>query len=260
MKIPIYVVDAFAEKIFTGNPAAVCPLDEWLDDKMLQNIAAENNLAETAYIVTEGDGFRIRWFTPKSEVDLCGHATLASAHIFFNHLGFTDNEISFYSRSGILKVRNDGDMLTLNFPTDKIEKVDIPEFLLKAFHEIPVEAYKGNLDYMLVFESQKQVEEGNPVLDLVAQSGTRGVIITAKGNDMDFVSRYFAPQFGINEDPATGSAHTTLIPYWYGKTGKAKMKAMQLSSRRGYLICQYLGERVEIGGKAFTYSSGTICI
>jgi len=187
MKIPIYIVDAFAERIFSGNPAAVCPLDKWLNNTTLQNIAAENNLAETAYKVKEGDEYRVRWFTPKAEVDLCGHATLASAYVFFNRLGFTAKEISFISRSGILSVRNDGDILTLNFPTDKIEKTDIPEFLLKAFHERPVEGYKGNLDYMLVFESQKQIEEANPVLDLVAQSGTRGVIITAKGNEVDFV-------------------------------------------------------------------------
>jgi len=260
MKIPIYVVDAFAEKIFTGNPAAVCPLSEWLDDNLMQKIAAENNLAETAFIVNEADGYRIRWFTPVDEVDLCGHATLGSAHVFFNHLGFAEKEITFSSRSGVLKVRNDGDMLTLDFPTDKIEKVDIPNFLLDALSEKPIETYKGNLDYMLVFENQKQIEEAKPVFDLIAQSGTRGVIITSKGNDADFVSRYFAPQFGINEDPATGSAHTTLIPYWHNKTGKTEMKAIQLSKRRGYINCKYMGERVEIAGRAFTYSEGTINI
>lgn len=260
MEIPIYIVDAFAEKIFTGNPAAVCPLNEWLDEKLMQNIAAENNLAETAFIVKEADGYRIRWFTPVDEVDLCGHATLASAHIFFNHLGYKGNEISFNSRSGILKVSKDGELLKLDFPTDKISKVEIPDFLLKAFKEQPIEAYKGNLDYMLIFENQKQIENAAPVMDLVAQSGTRGVIVTAKGNEVDFVSRYFAPQFGINEDPATGSAHTTLIPYWHDKLGKTEMTAVQLSKRRGYFSCAFRGERVDIAGKAFTYSEGIINI
>jgi PhzF family phenazine biosynthesis protein len=260
MEIPVYIVDAFAEKFFTGNPAAVCPLDEWLDDKLMQNIAAENNLAETAFIVKEAEGFRIRWFTPVDEVDLCGHATLASAHVFFNHLGYSEKEISFNSRGGILKVSKTGDMLKLDFPTDKIEKADAPDFLLNAFTHKPVEVYKGKLDYMLIFEDQLQIEEAKPVMDLIAQSGTRGVIITAKGNEADFVSRYFAPQFGIHEDPATGSAHTTLIPYWHEKLGKTEMKAVQLSQRRGYFSCAYRGERVDIAGKAFTYSEGKINI
>lgn len=258
MKQSLYIVDAFAQQSFTGNPAGVCPLAEWLPDELMQKIAMENNQAETAFIVDETEGRRIRWFTPLAEVDLCGHATLASAHVFYNHLGFNEDEISFNSRSGILKVKRNGNLLTLDFPTDTIEKINTPQNLLDAFAEKPIDCYKGKMDFMLIYETQEQIEKAKPVLDEIAKSASRGAIITAPGNSVDFVSRYFAPQFGVNEDPATGSAHTTLIPYWQNRLAKTDMEALQLSARKGYFKCKYLGSRVEISGKAFTYSEGTI--
>lgn len=258
MKIRIFQVDAFADKLFAGNPAAVCPLDNWLSDALMQNIAAENNLAETAFFVNEKEGFRIRWFTPTAEVDLCGHATLAAAHVLFHHLDYKAEVISFQSRSGYLNVRKDDDSLTLDFPTDTYEKVTIPSFLKDAFPIQPLETYKGVLDYMLVFETQSDIENSTPDLTMIAKAESRGAIITAPGTASDFVSRYFAPQFGIPEDPVTGSAHTILTPYWSKRLGKTELSAIQLSKRRGYLHCTYLGERVAIKGQAKTYLIGEI--
>jgi PhzF family phenazine biosynthesis protein len=260
MEIPVYVADAFASEPFTGNPAAVCLLESWPGDELLQKIAAENNLAETAFLVRADNGYYIRWFTPKTEVVLCGHATLASGHVLFNHMGYENNEITFQSLSGLLKIKKEGDSLTLDFPADKIAKAETPDFLKNAFGSKPLEVWKGNIDYLFLFMNQQQIEDASPKLDLIAQSGTRGIIITAPGNDCDFVSRYFAPQCGINEDPATGSAHTTLAVYWHGKTGKTKTTAIQLSERKGFFSCHLKGDRVEISGKAFTYSKGTIML
>jgi PhzF family phenazine biosynthesis protein len=258
MKIPIYIVDSFAGRIFTGNPAAVCPLDKWMDDTLMQNIAMENNLSETAFFVMEGEQYAIRWFTPVKEVYLAGHPTLAAAHVLFSHLNYVRDEIIFTSQAGVLKVRKENGLIVLNFPSDDIEIIDTPEFLAGSFQFNPVETVKGIQDYMFCFETQKQVEEAVPDLAKIAKGDARGLIITAPGDECDFVSRYFAPQFGINEDPVTGSAHTTLTPYWHNKTGKTEMKAIQLSKRRGWLTCKYLNERVEISGKAFTYSIGKI--
>jgi PhzF family phenazine biosynthesis protein len=258
MDIRLYQVDAFTEKIFGGNPAAVCPLHDWLPDALMQQIAAENNLAETAFFVPKGSGFHIRWFTPKAEVDLCGHATLASAHVMFNYLAYEKDEIVFDSRSGKLKVRKKSDLLTLDFPVDVPEAIEAPSFLLEAFSEKPLEVLKGKMDYLLVFSGQHQVEKMSPKFELIAKAESRGAIITARGKEVDFVSRYFAPQFGIPEDPVTGSAHTVLTPYWAKKLGKTEMNAIQLSERRGYLHCKLAGNRVEISGKACTYLIGEI--
>ncbi len=260
MKTPIYQVDAFADQLFRGNPAAVCLLDEWFSDPTMQKIAAENNLAETAFVKKKDDGYEIRWFTPKVEVELCGHATLASSHVLFNHEGYDKEELSFASLSGKLLVRKEKDMLILNFPTSQFRKIEVPFNLSRAVGLLPLETYQGKTDVMMVFEKEEQIEKMKPDFALIASVNARGLIVTAPGKNSDFVSRFFAPQVGINEDPVTGSAHTMLIPYWSQKLGKKEMTAIQLSERRGSLKCKYLGERVEIGGKAVTYLIGEIFI
>ncbi|MFH0867506.1 MAG: PhzF family phenazine biosynthesis protein [Bacteroidota bacterium] len=258
MKHKIFQVDAFTREAFSGNPAAVCILDKWLRDELMQKIAEENNLSETAFAVNKGNYYELRWFTPTVEVDLCGHATLATAQVLFNHLEHSGNVISFESRSGVLRVRKDSDLLVLDFPADKIEKITPPAALLASLNIRPVEAYKGKTDIMLIYQNQVEIERLRPDFGKMCAATVRGVITTAKGNESDFVSRFFAPCVGVNEDPVTGSAHTTLIPYWTGKLGKEEMTAIQLSKRRGYLKCKYLGERVEIAGKARTYMEGFI--
>jgi PhzF family phenazine biosynthesis protein len=258
MRIKFYQVDSFTDKLFGGNPAGVCPLEDWLPENVMQNIASENNLAETAFFVLNGTDYELRWFTPVSEVDLCGHATLASAHVLFEHLAYIKDKIVFHSRSGELTVRKDDDKLVLNFPADIFKKVEAPEDLINGIGKKPVETYKGKTDYLLVYPSQKDIEEINPDFGLIMKSKARGVIVTAKGNDVDFVSRFFAPEVGINEDPVTGSAHTTLTPYWAGKLGKAELSALQISKRRGKLNCRLIKDRVEIAGNAVTYLEGYI--
>jgi len=260
MRHKIYQVDAFTDKIFSGNPAAVCPLDEWLPDELMQNIAMENNLAETAfYIKGSDDTFEIRWFTPAAEVDLCGHATLATAYVLFNHEGFEGNTLRLFSpRSGLLTVKKDGDLLTMDFPSDVFTQVELSNELTAGFNIKPREAYKGKTDYMLVYDSEEEIKELNPDIRAVSAVKARGIIVTAKGNKVDFVSRFFAPQVGIDEDPVTGSAHTTLIPFWANELKKNKMTAMQLSSRTGRLSCVYLGDRVEISGECRLYMKGEI--
>jgi PhzF family phenazine biosynthesis protein len=260
MLIPFYQVDAFAEELFTGNPAGVCPLEHWISDDLMQKIAAENNLAETAFFVKDGSRYQLRWFTPTTEVDLCGHATLASAHVLFRCLGINEPMVEFGSKSGPLKVFIDGEYLVLDFPSDKICPMAVPPLLAEGIGMNPLAAYRGISDYMLVLENQGQVEQVSPDFSKIIKADARGVIITAKGKDCDFVSRFFAPQCGINEDPVTGSAHTTLTPYWAEKLGKTEMTAMQLSKRKGWLKCRYHGDRVEIGGKAFTYLTGSLSV
>lgn len=259
MKQKIYQIDAFTDKVFSGNPAAVCPLNEWLSDALLQKIALENNLAETAFYVKQGHEYQIRWFTPTVEVDLCGHATLAAAFVLFHFENYLADEIHFYSsRSGQLKVRKKGDYLTLNFPTDIVKQVDLSEALTNCFDLPPIEAFKGKTDYMLVYETENQIKKMVPNFEKISKLDGRGVIITAKGNDVDFVSRFFAPQSGINEDPVTGSAHTTLTPYWAKKLNKNELTAIQLSERQGFLKCTYSTERVEISGQGKLYLIGEI--
>jgi PhzF family phenazine biosynthesis protein len=255
----IFQVDAFAEHVFSGNPAAVIPLDQWLDDAVMQNIAMENNLAETAFIVRQGDGFHIRWFTPICEVDLCGHATLATAHVLYSHLGFPGDVIPFYSqRSGALNVYRQGELLILDFPTDKFERTIATPEMLKAFNVTPKEVYQTRIYLMYVFESEDQILNVEVNMRDIGALPVRGVIITAPGSQVDFVSRFFAPVLGVDEDPVTGSAHTALIPYWANRLGKSDLSAIQLSKRRGLLACKHIGERVLISGKAKTYMIGDI--
>lgn len=260
MQLEIFKIDAFCRDVFTGNPAAVCPLEHWLDETLMQNIAAENNLAETAFYVPKADQYEIRWFTPTVEVDLCGHATLAAAHVLFNHKNIAMQTITFFShRSGALMVSREGSGLTLNFPADELNAIPVTEQMYSWFSLQPVEAYKGKTDYMLVFESEDDILALNPNLSVIGNlKEARGVIATAKGNKVDFVSRFFAPQSGIVEDPVTGSAHTSLTPYWSKKLNKTELSAIQLSARRGYLKCKNLGERIAIGGNSKTFLQGQI--
>ncbi|MBK7174477.1 MAG: PhzF family phenazine biosynthesis protein [Bacteroidales bacterium] len=255
----LYQIDAFADKVFSGNPAAVCPLDAWLPDELMQKIAMENNLAETVFYVKTDNQYEIRWFTPMVEVDLCGHATLAAAFVLFNYENHTENIIHFYSpRSGELTVTKNGEFLSLNFPTDSLNPVTLSTELLNCFEPKPHSAFKGKTDYLLVFDKEDDIINVTPAFDDIAKLDSRGVIITAKGNQVDFVSRFFAPQIGIKEDPVTGSAHTTLAPYWAKQLNKTEFSAIQLSERRGYLQCRYLNERTEISGKGKLYLIGEI--
>ena len=260
MKQKIYQIDAFTDTVFGGNPAAVCILEAWLSDKLMQSIAAENNLAETAFAVPKEDSYELRWFTPELEVDLCGHATLATAFTLFNYYDHKQNTIRFISpRSGeLLVVKNADGSMTMDFPTDETIVVETIRALNEAIGFNPIHTVKGKTDYMLVYETQEEIEGINPNFHLLDQLNCRGVIVTAKGNEVDFVSRFFAPQCGIPEDPVTGSAHTTLAPYWSAQLGKTKMIAKQLSERGGDLHCEYLGERVKISGKAVCYLVGEI--
>ena len=260
MKLKLYQVDAFTDKVFSGNPAAVCPLDSWLEDDLLQKIAMENNLAETAFYVRNGDAYEIRWFTPTIEVDLCGHATLASAFVLFNYQGYSGKRVEFKSRRrGVLSVEREADLLKLNFPTDVFNKVDLSSELKACIDtKNPVEAFKGKTDFMLVFEREGDIRNLQPVLDQIAALPARGLIVTAPGDSVDFVSRFFGPQSGINEDPVTGSAHTTLIPYWSKRLGKTELTAMQLSQRVGHLKCKFMNDRVEISGNGKIYLVGEI--
>ncbi|HTG66788.1 MAG TPA: PhzF family phenazine biosynthesis protein [Flavobacterium sp.] len=255
----IYQIDAFTDTLFSGNPAAVCPLDQWLSDELMLKIAAENNLAETAFYVKKGYKYEIRWFTPKVEVDLCGHATLAAAFVLFHYENHNDNLIEFYSpRSGNLTVTKEGDLLSLNFPVDELESIALTNEILEAFNSKPQLAIKGKTDYILVFNNEEEILNLAPNFDKVAKLQARGVIATARGNQADFVSRFFGPQSGINEDPVTGSAHTSLIPYWAKELNKTRFSAIQLSERRGYLDCELLGNRVRISGQAKCYLIGNI--
>jgi PhzF family phenazine biosynthesis protein len=256
-KIKLFQVDAFTAEVFHGNPAAVCILEEWPEARKMQQIAAENNLAETAFVVRMGNDYEIRWFTPAVEVDLCGHATLAAAYVLFKYYDYPSSIINFHSRqSGLLSVEQAGAFLTLDFPTDIYEEVSTPKALIAALGLTPLRTYKGKTDYLLYFSSQKEIEDLHPDFSLLSTVGGRGVIVTAKGNTVDFVSRFFAPQSGIDEDPVTGSAHTTLIPFWSKILGKNVLVAKQLSKRQGDLTCEYRGDRVKITGQAVTYLQG----
>lgn len=261
MELKIYQIDAFSEKVFGGNPAAVVPLTEWLEDEILQKIALENNLSETAFYVKEENRFVLRWFTPGTEVDLCGHATLATAHVLFEHEGFDGEEIPFFSpRSGILKVRKDGDHLVMDFPIDIIKEITLTEQLTNPFSPKPIQAFKGKTDYVLVFENENQIRTLKFDLGQIAELPVRGVIVTAKGDKEDFVSRFFGPQVGVPEDPVTGSAHTSLTPIWAEKLGKNELTAIQVSPREGKLGCKLVGDRVILTGNAITYLIGRIFI
>lgn len=261
MNIPIFQIDAFASKVFGGNPAAVCPLDQWLPDDVMQRIALENSVAETAFFIPQDGAFAIRWFTPEIEMDLCGHATLATAHVIARHLNEPKSPITFQSNSGTLKVTVQDKLLTLNFPSRMPLPCDVPDIILNAFQSKPLETLKSR-DYVLVYENEDLIREMQPKQQLLDQINLNpgGIIITAPGDDTDFVSRFFTPQASIFEDPVTGSAHCSLIPYWSNKLGKQSMQALQLSTRGGNLGCKNLDDRVLISGEAVTYLEGTISI
>lgn len=258
MKLPIYHIDAFTDKLFCGNPAAVVPLTDWLSDETMLNIAAENNLAETAFYVKTDAGFDLRWFTPTVEVDLCGHATLAAAYVIFNLQNYEGDEIRFDTRSGILTVKLAEDWLTLNFPIDQYQIAVPPPALVESLNITMAEVYKGKTDYLVVLDSEEEVKNLDFDIIVLSTIPARGIIITAVGDDVDFVSRFFAPQSGIDEDPVTGSAHTTLIPYWADKLDKKTLTAKQLSKRGGYLKCELADDRVNISGQARLYLQGEI--
>ncbi|SHE78557.1 phenazine biosynthesis protein PhzF family [Mariniphaga anaerophila] len=260
MKLKLFQVDAFAEKTFSGNPAAVVPLEEWLPSHLMQNIARENNLSETVFFVPRGTNFEIRWFTPTTEVNLCGHATLAAAFVLFEHIGFNGKEIVFHSRSGKLTVKKEEKLIVLNFPTSEINAIKLPENSAKAFGIEPQQCFKGRENLLFVFRNEKEIQNLEPDFSCLMKMEERGIIATAPSVDYDFVSRFFAPREGIDEDPVTGSAHTVLIPYWSQKSGKTKLVARQISKRGGTLYCKNLGNRVEIGGNAITYLIGEIDI
>ena len=255
-QIPIQQVAAFAEAPFQGNPAAVCSLDAWLPDSLLQSIAAENNLSETAFVVGADGCYSLRWFTPSCEVDLCGHATLAAAHVVFQQ-DDAHEQITFESRSGDLLVRRKGERLTLDFPVQKARPCDAPEALNKALNLNPVACLQG-VDLIAVVADEATVQSLTPDLTRVASLPGRGLIVTASGSDVDFVSRFFAPGLGIDEDPVTGSAHCSLAPYWAERLGRNSLQALQLSERSGSLHCQLQGERVLITGRVMPFLSGVI--
>lgn len=259
MNVRLFQVDAFTRKPFTGNPAAVCPLESWLPDDVMQSIAMENNLSETAFFVSTGHRFHLRWFTPKVEIDLCGHATLASACIIHTHLGWKDTRIEFESRSGLLSVERTHDLWVMDFPTRESDDVETPDLLREILGCEPVETRRA-VDLMAVLESEQQVREFVPDFSKIVNLETRGLILTAPGNDVDFVSRFFAPAKGVNEDPVTGSSHCTLIPYWGQRLGKKRLHARQVSTRGGELFCEWRGDRVAIGGHAVTVMEGNFYV
>jgi PhzF family phenazine biosynthesis protein len=258
MEITIYQVDAFTDQLFSGNPAAVCPLQKWLPEGVMQAIAAENNLSETAFFVPQGQDYRLRWFTPTIEVDLCGHATLAAAHVLFQHLGFSRPSILFHTRSGPLSVSRQDTTYIMDFPSDLPEPALAPKLLKEAFALAPQEVWMGREDYLLVFADQAEVAALQPDFRLLRQVKSRGIIATAPGEATDFVSRCFYPNAGVDEDPVTGSAHTTMTPYWAERLSKQELTARQISSRGGELRCTMLGERVALAGQAVTFLEGKI--
>ena len=273
MRIPIYQVDAFTGVVFRGNPAAVCPLERWLDARLMQAIALENNLSETAFFVpTPGPGrttgaypggagndFAIRWFTPAAEIDLCGHATLASAYVLFRWLDPDRTSVTFHSKSGPLVVERGGDLLTMEFPSRPAGECEPPAGLAAALGAAPQATFMSR-DLLAVYADEDEVRALTPDFERVKALGVHGVIVTAPGRDCDFVSRFFAPLLGVPEDPVTGSAHCTLIPYWSHRIGKRTLHARQVSARGGELFCEDQGERVKIAGHAVLYLRGEICL
>lgn len=257
----IYQVDAFTGSIFGGNSACVVPLNSWLPDNVLLSIAKENGVAETAYFVPVDEGFALRWFTPDLEIDLCGHATLATAHVLFNHLHYKGSRIVFSSQSGALAVQKEGDWLTLDFPVREAQPAVLPSEIVEGLNIQPKEVYKAR-DYILLYNSEEEVKMLTPVQSLIDRINLDpgGFAATAKGSEVDFVSRFFTPQAAIFEDPVTGSAHCTLAPFWAKRLGKQRLLARQLSQRQGELVCTLQGDRVLIQGQAVTYLQGSITI
>lgn len=257
MRLPFFHVDAFTSRVFSGNPAGVVPLQAWLDDATLQAIAAENNLSETAFFVGEKGRYAIRWMTPTTEVDLCGHATLASAFVILSRLETGLEAVEFSSQGGTLRVTREGDLYALDFPARVARAVDLAGALQAALGARPKEVLASR-DLMAVYETEGEVRGLKPDLPLLSAYDTFAVLVTAPGKEADFVSRFFAPRQGIPEDPVTGSAHCTLVPYWARRLGKKKLHALQVSARGGELFCEDRGERVSIAGRAVLYLEGTI--
>jgi PhzF family phenazine biosynthesis protein len=256
-KIPVFQIDAFTGRVFAGNPAAVCPLEEWLNEVTLQAIAAENNLSETAFFVPRNTVYELRWFTPAMEVDLCGHATLAAAFVILEFLDRSKGSVDFETRSGRLSVRREGDLLSMDFPSRPATPLPVPAGLAEALGRTPVETGLSR-DLMAVFGSEDEVRGMKPDFARLEELPYFAVIVTAPGREADFVSRFFAPRGGILEDPVTGSAHCTLIPYWSRRLGKTKLHARQVSARGGELYCENQGERVTIAGRAVRFLEGAI--
>jgi predicted PhzF superfamily epimerase YddE/YHI9 len=257
MTIPYYEVHAFAGRLFAGNAAGVCLLDEPLPEEVRQRIARENNLPATAFLVDRGASFDLSWFSPTTELEICGHATLASGHVLFEHVGRQERALSFQTRAGELKVVRADGRLVLDFPARPVAECEPPPLLINSLGAQPREVHKGD-DYLAVFDRPDQVLALRPNLEGLAQLPVRGIIVTAPGEDCDFVSRFFAPQRGIEEDSVTGSAHCTLVPYWAPRLGRKQLHARQVSRRGGELFCEDRGERVGIGGNAVTYVEGTV--
>ena len=256
MKLRLFHVDAFADRLFSGNPAAVCPLAEWLPDGVMQSIAAENNLSETAFFVPRGDEYELRWFTPLAEVDLCGHATLGSAFVIFKVLQRDRSVVRFSTKSGVLEVNRDGDLYTLDLPSLPPAPCAIPHGLTEALGKNPVEMLAAKA-FVAVMETEAEIRNLTPDFAKLARL-PRTMMVTAPGDSADFVSRYFAPSRGVAEDPVTGSAHCTLTPYWSARLGKTKLVARQLSRRGGELRCELRRDRVLLAGRAILYLQGTI--
>lgn len=253
--LTIFQVDAFTSKLFGGNPAAVCPLETWLPDEIMQKLAAENNLSETAFFVKEGEKYHLRWFTPEFEIDLCGHATLATAFVLFNYLDFSEEVIKFLTKSGVLEVRKKGDLIELNFPGRMPQACEAPQELLKGVNIKPAKVLKSR-DYFLVYEDEASIKQIVPDFKYLNQLDVVGVIVTAASKEVDFVSRFFVPNSVIGEDPVTGSAHCNLIPYWSKELNKTSLTAKQLSAREGELFCEAKGDRVTMAGNAVLYLKG----
>ena len=258
MEIPLFQVDAFTGEQFRGNPAAVCPLEYWLPAQTMQAVAAENNLAETAFFVKEGDRYGLRWFTPATEVDLCGHATLASAYVLFHYMGVQEEAVQFDSRGGELQVRRSGELLVLDFPAHPAQRCEPEQRLIEGLGTQPLEILRAQY-YLVVYAGIEDILTLQPKMDVLALVGAP-CIVTAPGQDCDFVSRFFAPSYGIDEDPVTGSAHCTLTPYWSRRLGKKQMHARQLSARGGELFVEDAGSRVYIAGRVAPYLRGTITL
>lgn len=252
MELDLYQVDAFSSQTFSGNPAAVCPLDNWLSDELMQKIAQENNLAETAFFVKEESGYYIRWFTPTKEVNLCGHATLATAFILFEKLGHSNHTIHFQCKSGALSVKKEHGLLQLNFPSQNPQLCETPQALIDAFGKAPLACFE-NEDYLAVYDDETFIKNVDPNMALLETLDLRGVIITSQSDQYDFINRVFAPKYGINEDPVTGSAFTKLIPYWAKELSKSTLKAKQVSKRGGEVNCELAHDRVLISGACTLY-------
>jgi len=259
IQIPIFQIDAFADRPFTGNPAAVMPLQEWLPDPVMQAIAAENNLSETAFLVPEGEGYRIRWFMPVGEIDLCGHATLASAYVVLNELRPGEQRVVFQSMSGPLAVTRDGDLYTLDFPTRAPRPVPCPPGFAEALGA-PVKEAWLNRDLFALLEDEAAVRDLKPDMSALERLEPSSFVVTAPGTDSDFVSRCFCPREGIPEDPVTGSTHCVLAPYWAQRLGKTRFRARQLSKRGGVLYCEVQGDRVAISGRAVLVMKGLMVL